>query len=66
MPSKAEVTRQQNCIHHWIIEPAGSHISEGKCKRCGKVAEFYNTYTTDLADHIKVPDKVPKQPAPSF
>ena len=66
MKNKAEVIKQQNCKHHWIIEPPGSHISYGKCKRCGKVDEFYNTYTSDLADHLKVPDKMPKQPAPSF
>jgi hypothetical protein len=62
MPNKVQVAKQKNCIHHWIIEPPGAHVSYGKCKRCGKVAEFYNTYISDLVNRTKLPDKTPAQP----
>ncbi len=62
MKNKVEVTKQQNCKHHWIINPPDDLMSYGKCKRCGAVSEFYNAYTSDLAYHAKPPDKTPIQP----
>jgi hypothetical protein len=38
-------TKQQECIHHWIIDSPNSHMSSGKCKLCGAVAKFSNTLT---------------------
>jgi len=65
MNNKVEVTKQQECIHHWIIEPARAPTSYGKCKRCGMVTELYNTFTNDLVCRVKVPDKALIQPVPS-
>ena len=36
-------TRQQGCVHHWIIDSPHGHMSFGKCRFCGKVTEFSNT-----------------------
>ncbi len=62
MQNKVEVTKQQNCIHHWIIEPPEGHVSYGQCKRCGTVAEFYNTFISDFVERVQPPDKTPIQP----
>ena len=62
MKNKVEVTKKQNCIHHWIINPPDDHMSYGKCKRCGKVAEFYNAYISDLVNRAKLLDEMPIQP----
>jgi len=35
-------TKQQKCIHHWVIDSPSSHMSNGKCKLCGAVTEFSN------------------------
>jgi len=62
MKNKVEVTKQQKCIHHWIIDPPSDNMSYGKCKRCGTVAEFSNTLITDFIERVKLPDKTPIQP----
>lgn len=31
-----------NCPHHWLIEPAEGTTSWGKCTLCGKRREFSN------------------------
>lgn len=62
MNNKVEVNKQQNCIHHWVIDPPGDHMSNGKCKRCGKVTEFYNTYTNDFVNRAKLLKEMPTQP----
>ena len=36
-----------DCIHHWIIEPPVSAVSEAQCKLCGDEKEFSNVF--DLA-----------------
>ena len=60
MQNRVEVTKQQECIHHWIIEPPSSTMSYGKCKRCGKVSEFNNSHNrNDFITHDKVPVKQP-------
>jgi hypothetical protein len=61
MKNKVEVTKQQNCIHHWIIDPPDDHMSYGTCKRCGAVAEFSNSFMTDFANRAKLPDETPIQ-----
>ena len=35
-------TKQQDCIHHWIIDYPNGHMSKGKCRLCGAVTEFSN------------------------
>jgi hypothetical protein len=61
MKNTVEVTKQQKCIHHWIIDSPHGQFSYGKCKRCGTVAEFSNTVTIDILKSIKLPDKTPIQ-----
>jgi len=61
MKNKAGVTKQQKCIHHWIIDSPNDHMSYGKCKRCGAVAEFSNTFIRDFVERVKLPDKKPRQ-----
>ncbi len=36
-------TKQEECIHHWIIDSPEGPKSYSRCKLCGAVAEFYNT-----------------------
>jgi hypothetical protein len=62
MQNKVEVTEQQNCIHHWIIDSPNDDTSYGKCKRCGTVAEFSNTFSIDFVNHVGRPEKTPIQP----
>ena len=66
MENIVEATEQKKCIHHWIVDPADGPISEGKCKRCGTVALFYNTFTKDLVNHIQIPETTLAEPIPSF
>ena len=32
------------CPHFWQIEEAQGHVSHGRCKRCGTVKEFLNSF----------------------
>ena len=36
-------TKQHECIHYWMIDSPDGHMSYGKCRFCGVVAEFSNT-----------------------
>ena len=66
MENIVEANEQKKCIHHWIVDSADGPVSEGKCKRCGTVAVFCNTYTSDLVNHIQLPETKPAEPIPSF
>ncbi len=33
---------ENQCAHHWIIDPPDSRVSMGNCKKCGEVREFKN------------------------
>ena len=35
-------SRQRQCCHHWMIEPAEGPTSVGVCKLCNKKSEFKN------------------------
>ncbi len=61
MNNKVEVAKQQKCMHHWIIDSPHGHMSYGKCKRCGAVAEFFNTVTINIVTSAELPDKTPIQ-----
>ena len=41
--------KTENCIHHWIIEPALGPTSKGICKYCGKERVFNNYWDEDAA-----------------
>ena len=58
MNNKAEVTKQQKCIHHWIIDTADGHTSYGSCRLCGAVAEFCNNWIDGFV-RIKRPQDNP-------
>ena len=32
------------CTHHWVIEPPNGSISKGKCKNCNESKEFRNSF----------------------
>ena len=38
------------CNHYWKIEEPDGPTSEGKCLRCGKEKEFYNTIPGNHVD----------------
>ena len=45
-PRRRNVT-SDDCVHHWIIEPAGGPTSVGVCAKCGAAKDFSNSvYTT--------------------
>ena len=29
-----------SCVHYWVIEGAKGPVSEGRCRKCGKVKNF--------------------------
>jgi hypothetical protein len=35
-------TEKKACVHHWIIQPATSPTSVGRCKLCGEERIFLN------------------------
>ena len=39
---EASTVGRAQCVHHWIIDTPGGTTSQGRCKRCGAVAEFFN------------------------
>jgi hypothetical protein len=41
-------TKQHECIHYWMIDSPDGHMSYGKCRLCGVVAEFSNTWVSGL------------------
>ena len=34
----------EDCVHHWIIDPANGPVSEGRCKKCGARKDFFNAF----------------------
>jgi hypothetical protein len=48
MVSQATMQSQSDnpaaCAHHWVIEIANGRTSPGRCRRCGEVRSFYNTF----------------------
>lgn len=38
---------QQTCRHYWLIEPANSPVSLGKCRVCLETREFKNSIEGD-------------------
>jgi hypothetical protein len=34
--------QREKCVHHWIIESPHGPTSQGRCRYCGAVAEFFN------------------------
>ena len=34
----------QGCNHFWVIDSASGPTSKGKCKRCGAMKDFYNSF----------------------
>ena len=44
------------CVHYWIIETPEGPTSIGRCKYCGMVKEFSNTWTDTFNEH-QVVDK---------
>ena len=32
------------CTHHWVIEPPNGAVSKGRCKDCGEIQEFRNSF----------------------
>jgi hypothetical protein len=37
------------CCHYWIIQPAMGPVSDGTCRRCGQVREFFNSLPPDVS-----------------
>ncbi|MBT4511610.1 MAG: hypothetical protein GY845_14300 [Planctomycetes bacterium] len=40
--STLEIQSQEQCVHHWIIDPPDGPISKGTCKLCGDEKDFPN------------------------
>jgi hypothetical protein len=38
----AQEAPARQCVHHWIIEPAGGPTSGGRCRHCGEERYFIN------------------------
>ena len=50
-----------DCVHHWIVEPAGGPKSRGRCKYCGSQRSFSNSTETALEEVMKLEDS-PRPP----
>ena len=48
--------KQDECIHHWMIDTPDGPMSYSKCKRCGAVAKFSNLWMSDFVDRRKPTD----------
>ncbi len=44
----AEEVPQEQCIHHWLIDPAHGPVSRGTCKVCGEEKDFLNAISESL------------------
>jgi hypothetical protein len=42
-------SKDENCVHHWIIDEAVSAYSVGKCARCGLEKKFINDWDELMA-----------------
>ena len=40
--SVLDIQSQEQCVHHWIIDPPDGPISKGSCKLCGAEKDFPN------------------------
>lgn len=47
---------QEQCIHHWIIDPPDGPISKGYCKLCGSEKEFPNDLSYSWKEDVKEED----------
>ena len=54
------IQTQEQCVHHWIIDPPEGPVSKGACKLCGEEKEFPNdlsySWKEDNKDEIKEED----------
>ena len=41
--NKEKLNEVVTCTHHWVIDTASGHISQGVCKHCQEVREFENS-----------------------
>jgi len=41
-PAQSDVSSDDGCAHHWMIDTPNGESSEGHCKRCGKSRAFLN------------------------
>ena len=41
----------EDCVHHWIIDPANGPVSEGRCKKCGARKDFFNAFEVAAWNH---------------
>ena len=46
-PVSTTEPQQDQCCHHWMIEPANGPVSLGSCLNCGEDREFKNSITVD-------------------
>ena len=37
------MTKQKECVHHWMIDTASGRESAGKCKKCKLEKVFHNS-----------------------
>ncbi len=42
-------SRQNDCVHHWIIDDPNGVYSFGRCTKCGLVKRFINNWEEILA-----------------
>ena len=53
---KTSVQTQEQCVHHWLIDPPEGPVSKGVCKLCGEVKEFPNDLSYSWKEEIKEED----------
>lgn len=46
-----------DCVHYWLIEAPEGPTSKGRCKFCGLVREFNNTWADTFNEHQIVSEK---------
>jgi len=56
VPEDLNPTNGAACNHHWIIEAANGHTSQGVCRLCQQVREFENS-TNESSWRIQSPNK---------
>jgi len=47
-----KIETEQQCLHHWLIDPAMANKSQGYCCRCGAKKEFTNRYVGKEATSV--------------
>lgn len=58
MPAKTEENavigeNENQCAHHWIIDPPNGSVSKGVCIKCGAKKEFPNHFPRSYWDAAK-------------